>query len=188
MDSRTWSFSDQIAKKAAQIRLLALDVDGILTDGSIIYAESGFQVQRFHVRDGLGIKLMALHGVETAIISARGSMALEKRCQELGIKHVFQSVGDKLACLDELLVELGLSYNQVCGVGDDWVDLPVLTRCGLSVTVRDAATDMAKYVDYVTSAPGGKGAVREVCELILHSKGLLETSIKAYLQPQKIIK
>ena len=181
MNTEPKFLSDKIIEKAAKIRLLVLDVDGVLTDGSIVYTETGEQVQTFHVRDGLGIKLLALHSIETAIITARASGALEKRCQELGVRHVFQSVGDKLICLDGLLAELGLVYHQVCGVGDDWVDLPILKRCGLSVTVKDAATGMKRYVDHVTSLPGGRGAVREVCELILQSKGLLETSIKAYL-------
>ncbi len=181
MNTENKSLPSEIIEKAARIRLLVLDVDGVLTDGSIVYTGTGEQVQAFHVRDGLGIKLLALHGIETAIITARASRALEKRCHELGIRHVFQSVGDKLACLDGLLAELGLVYHQVCGVGDDWVDLPVLKKCGLSVTVKDAATCMGKYVDYVTALPGGRGAVREICEMILQSKGLLETSIRAYL-------
>ncbi len=170
-----------ILKKASSVRLLVLDVDGVLTDGSIVYTQEGVQIQTFHVRDGLGIKLLALNNIETAIISARKSDAVEKRCFELGIRHVFQAVKDKLSCLSTLLSELGIDYENVCAMGDDWVDLPLLKRCGFSVTVKDGANFMADHVDYVTNAPGGRGAVREVCELILNAKGLLERSISLYL-------
>ncbi len=174
--------SEKIVEKAASIRLLVLDVDGVLTDGRIVYTDDGAQIQHFHVRDGLGIRLLSLHGIETAVISARKSNALERRCKELGIRHVFQGVGDKIACLNGLIMELGLDYTHICCVGDDWVDLPMLKRCGLSVTVSDGATFMARNVDLVTNAPGGCGAVREVCELILEAKGLLEKSFNTYLK------
>ncbi len=177
------SHSPDILKKAGSVRLLVLDVDGVLTDGSIVYTQEGVQVQGFHVRDGLGIKLLAINNIETAIISARKSKAVEKRCFELGIRHVFQAAGDKLSCLSALLIELGIDHENVCAMGDDWVDLPLLKRCGFSVTVRDGASFMADHVDYVTKAQGGRGAVREVCELILYAKGLLEKSFSFYLNP-----
>ncbi|NPA94044.1 MAG: HAD-IIIA family hydrolase [Thermodesulfobacteria bacterium] len=173
--------SDEVKHKASNVKLLVLDVDGVLTDGRIVYTDQGQQVQSFHVKDGLGIKLLALHGIKSAVISARKSKALEKRCAELGISHVFQAVAGKVECLNELLIEFGLDAKQVCAIGDDWVDLPLLKRCGLAVTVADSATGMKEHVDYVTKAPGGQGAVREVCELILMSKGLLEKSFQLYL-------
>jgi len=177
------SHSLHILKKARSVRLLVLDVDGVLTDGGIVYSQEGVQVQGFHVRDGLGIKLLALNNIETAIISARKSKAVEKRCFELGIRHVFQAASNKLSCLSALLMELGIDYENVCAMGDDWVDLPLLKRCGFSVTVKDGASFMADHVDYVTDLPGGRGAVREVCELILNAKGLLEKSFSLYLNP-----
>ncbi len=173
---------NDILHKAKDIRLLVLDVDGVLTDGRIVYGDSDIQIQSFHVRDGLGIKLLARHGIETAIISARKSKALDRRCSELGIRHVFQSVSDKVSCLDELVLKLGLGYHQVCAMGDDWVDLPLLKRCGLSATVSDAASLMSRHVDFVTKKCGGQGAVREVCELILQAKGLFEKSVRLYLK------
>lgn len=179
--SKKHSYSSDILKKARSVRLLVLDVDGVFTDGGIVYTQEGVQVQGFHVRDGLGIKLLAINNIETAIISARKSKAVEKRCFELGIRHVFQAVEDKLSCLDVLLSELGIDYENVCAMGDDWVDLPILKRCGFSVTVRDGASFMADHVDYVTKSPGGRGAVREVCELILDAIGLLEKSFGLYL-------
>ena len=181
MSSECRHISDELKKKASRVRLLILDVDGVLTDGRIVYTDEGQQVQAFHVRDGLGIKLLAVHGIESAVISARKSKALEKRCNELGIRHVFQAVANKVECLNALIMELGLEFQQVCAVGDDWVDLPLLKRCGLGVTVSDCATGMKDHVDYVTIASGGHGAVREVCELILKSKELFQKSFQLYL-------
>ncbi len=176
--------SREIVKRARGVRLLVLDVDGVLTDGKIVYTEEGEQVQGFHVRDGLGIKLLALHGIETAVISARKSRAVEKRCVELGIMQVFQGAGDKLSCLKAILSDLGLDYEHVCAMGDDWVDLPLLKKCGLAVTVRDGASLMQEHCHYVTRVPGGRGAVREVCELILDAKGLLDACMNLYSNPR----
>ncbi len=181
MSSDAWPLSQELKVKASKVKLLVLDVDGVLTDGRIVYTDEGQQVQAFHVRDGLGIKLLAIHGIESAVISARRSRALEKRCNELGIRHVFQAVADKVECLNALIMELGLETHQVCAVGDDWVDLPLLKRCGLGITVSDCATGMKDHVDYVTRASGGQGAVREVCELILRSKELFQKSFQLYL-------
>ena len=161
---------DILISKAAQVELLVLDVDGVLTDGRIVYTSRGDQILAFHVHDGLGIKLVAGCGVKVAIISARKGTALERRAAELGIDLLFQGVSDKAVCLEKLLDNLGLVREQVAAVGDDWVDLPVLKYVGLSVIVRDAASNMSDYVDYVTEKPGGAGAVREVCELILKAK------------------
>ena len=161
---------DILISKAAQVELLVLDVDGVLTDGRIVYTSDGEQILAFHVRDGLGMKLVAECGVQVAIISARKGAALERRAAELGIDLLFQGVTDKAACLKKLLDNLGLTREKVAAVGDDWVDLPVLKCVGLSVIVSDAASNMSDYVDFVTEKPGGAGAVREVCELILKAK------------------
>ncbi len=160
----------QLLSKAASIELLVLDVDGVLTDGRIVYSTDGQQVLSFHVHDGLGIKLLSESGVKIAIISARKSQALERRASELGIHFLYQGVSDKAACFRQLLTRLGLSPEKVAAVGDDLVDLPILKSVGLSVIVQNAASGLSDHVDYTTERPGGAGAVREVCELILKGK------------------
>lgn len=167
-------------ERAASIRLLVLDVDGVLTDGSIVYDYKGRQIQTFHVHDGLGIKLLQKAGIEVAIISARRSDALARRAEELGIEHLFQGAGKKADVFDRLLGRLGLESWQAAFVGDDWVDLPVMTRCGLAVAVSNARQEVKAHAHYVTSAPGGCGAVREVCELILAATGVLEACLKDF--------
>ncbi len=174
-------YDDVVLSKAKRIKLLALDVDGVLTNGQIVYDSHGNQLHFFHVRDGLGIKLLMQSGVEVAVISARSSKALEKRCCELGINFVFQGEKDKLLCLNKLINRLNLSMEHVCSVGDDLIDLPILKKSGLSVTVGDAPKIIFDYVDYVTTASGGFGAVREVCELILIAKGVWNKILEGYL-------
>lgn len=161
---------DLLMSKAAGIELLVLDVDGVMTDGRITYTTDGQQVMSFHVHDGLGIKLLSGCGVRVAIISARKGPALERRARELGVDLLYQNVRDKLACFRQILKEQGIPAEKVAAIGDDLVDLPVLKSAGLSVTVQNAASNMSDYVDYVTAKPGGSGAVREVCELILKAK------------------
>ncbi len=161
---------DILMSRAARIELLVLDVDGVLTDGRITYTSDGQQVMSFHVHDGLGMKLLADCGVKVAIISARKGPALERRAAELGIDLLYQGVSDKAACFREILERLSIPAGNAAAVGDDLVDLPILKSAGLSVIVRDAAPGMSDYVDYVTEKPGGAGAVREVCELILKAK------------------
>jgi len=170
-----------VMEKAAGIRLLILDVDGVLTDGSIVYTAEGVQVQSFHVHDGLGLKLLMKAGVRVVIISSRQSGALAKRASELGIDRIYQGVQDKLAVYREVLESFSVADEDVCAVGDDWVDLPILRRVGLSVAVQDASDPLRDYVDFMTSRPGGKGAVREVCDLILKARHLWGESLNPYL-------
>ncbi len=171
---------NSLLEMAKGIRLLVLDVDGVLTDGSIVYDHNGNQVQGFFVRDGLGIKLLLDAGVKVAIISARSSKALTKRCHELGIDMVYQGVKDKVSCLKKIMTSLSLSNEQVCGIGDDLVDLPFLGKCGLSVTVKDAPNEVKEQVDLVTKNQGGRGAVREICELILEAKGIWQEILSRF--------
>ncbi len=160
-----------VTEKASRIRLLVLDVDGVLTDGSIVYDASGSQIQSFHVHDGLGIKLLERAGVHTAIISSRKSAALVRRTEELGIRFVFQGIFDKLAAYGEIASELGISDEETAYIGDDWVDIRMLRLAGLAVVVPDAPEPVKNYAHYVTGKPGGRGAVREVCDLILRARG-----------------
>ncbi len=172
---------NSLLEKAKDVKLLVLDVDGVLTNGQIVYDCNGNQLHFFHVRDGLGIKLLKRNGVEVAVISARSSKALEKRCKELGIGFVFQGENNKLLCLERIIHQLNLSMKEVCSIGDDLVDLPLLKACGFSITVVDAPDIIHEHVDYVTKAPGGFGAVREACELILTAKGLWHKILEGYL-------
>lgn len=153
--------------RAANIRLVAFDVDGTLTDGRLWLAEDGREIKAFHVHDGLGIKLLREHGIEVAIISARISHAVELRAEQLGIDHVYQGTVDKLACLRDILDASGLAAGQAAYVGDDLPDLPSMRACGLAIAVADARPEVAREAHWQTRAKGGKGAAREVCDLIV---------------------
>jgi 3-deoxy-D-manno-octulosonate 8-phosphate phosphatase (KDO 8-P phosphatase) len=170
-----------LPRRAAGIELLLLDVDGVLTDGSVIYSDDGRESKRFHVRDGSGLKLWHAAGKRSAIVSGRKSVAVERRATELGIAPVLQGRDDKLAALVELLVVTGLRPEQVCAVGDDLPDVPVLRRCGLAVAVADACPEVRSAAHYATAAPGGRGAVREAIEWLLKSSGRWDELVARYL-------
>jgi 3-deoxy-D-manno-octulosonate 8-phosphate phosphatase (KDO 8-P phosphatase) len=147
-----------------RVRLLALDVDGVLTDGRLHYGPRGESTKVFHVRDGYGIKRVQDAGIEVAIISGRKSAAVAKRARDLGIKHVFQGVADKLAVLEKLAKSRGVALEHCACVGDDTPDAPILAAAGLGVAVADAHADALSAADLVTTRSGGHGAVREVCD------------------------
>ena len=155
-----------------EIKLLVLDVDGVLTDGRVQLDSRGGEIKVFHSRDGYGLKKLQRAGVEVAVISGRESLALTRRMNELGIKEVYQGIDDKGPVLDRLMEKRGLEGKHVCCVGDDIPDIPMLARAGLGVAVSDAAVEVRDAAALVTKQPGGRGAVRELCELILKSKGL----------------
>ncbi|MGQ9811939.1 MAG: KdsC family phosphatase [Dissulfurimicrobium sp.] len=175
--------SQILLAKAARIRLLATDVDGVLTDGSIVYNAMGEQIQAFNVQDGFGLKLLKKAGIEIAIISSRVSKALEIRAMELSIKRVFQGQGDKIASYQMILAELGIKDEETAYIGDDWPDLPLLKRVGLSIAVSNAAYPLHDHVDYVTEREGGRGAVREVCDLILKARNKWGTFLNEIINP-----
>jgi 3-deoxy-D-manno-octulosonate 8-phosphate phosphatase (KDO 8-P phosphatase) len=160
-----------LAARAAKIELLLLDVDGVLTDGSIMYTDAGAEVKRFHVRDGSGLKLWHLAGKRSAIVSGRKSQAVERRAAELGIAPVLQGQSDKLPAFGVLVTVTGLRAEQVCAIGDDLPDLPVMRRAGLAVAVADACAEVRKAADYVTAVAGGRGAVRDAVEWLLKLQG-----------------
>jgi 3-deoxy-D-manno-octulosonate 8-phosphate phosphatase (KDO 8-P phosphatase) len=160
-----------LAAKAAAIELLILDVDGVLTDGGLLYADTGLETKRFHVRDGLGIKLWQQAGKRAAIISGRKSAAVTHRAAELGIDLVLQGRGDKIPAYREVLAATGLTPSQVCVMGDDLPDLPLILASGLSVTVADAVAEVKAAAAFVTKANGGCGAVREAIEWLLTNAG-----------------
>lgn len=167
-------------EKARAIKLLILDVDGVLTDGSIVYADRGEELKCFNVKDGHGIKLLLRAGIEVALVTGRKSAALEHRAQDLGIKLVFQKALNKIEAYEEICATQKLRDEELCVMGDDLPDLPILRKCGFSVAVPDSIDEVKREVDYVTYKEAGKGAVREVCEIILKAQGLWEKVTARY--------
>jgi 3-deoxy-D-manno-octulosonate 8-phosphate phosphatase (KDO 8-P phosphatase) len=163
-----------------KIRLLLLDVDGVMTDGRIIYDDRGGELKAFDVRDGHGIKLLQRAGIRIGIITGRQSPVVERRAAELGIDLVYQGVKDKLLPFREILAKTGLAAEAVAYVGDDVIDLPVLRRVGFAATVADALEEVKPYVHYVTRSAGGRGAVREICDLLLRESGRWESVTSRY--------
>ncbi|MBM3979465.1 MAG: phenylphosphate carboxylase subunit delta [Planctomycetes bacterium] len=160
-----------LAARAAAIELLVLDVDGVLTDGSVIYADDGSELKRFHVRDGSGLKLWRAAGKRAAIISGRKSVAVERRAAELGVAPVLQGRDDKPAALAEVLAATGLRAEQACAIGDDLPDVGLFQNCGLAIAVADACTEARAAAHYVTAVHGGRGAVRDAIEWLLKLTG-----------------
>ncbi len=167
-------FDPLLLEKAALIRLLVLDVDGVLTDGRLYFDNNGNEMKAFSTRDGLGMRCLQLCGIELALITGRQSEIVARRAEQLGIVHVYQGCTKKWDAFNHLLEKTGINEQQVCYAGDDWIDLPVLDRVGLAVAVSDADRIVKSRVHWVTSNGGGKGAVREICNLILAAQGLDE--------------
>ena len=155
---------------AARVRLLVLDVDGVLTDGRLYYGARGEALKVFHVRDGLGLKLLAAAGILVAVISGRRSGMTARRCRELGVRHLLQGVEDKLTAFNTLRSRLGVSPNACACVGDDVPDVPLMREVGLSFAVADAHPQARNAAHVVTRLPGGQGAVREVCDYLLEAR------------------
>jgi 3-deoxy-D-manno-octulosonate 8-phosphate phosphatase (KDO 8-P phosphatase) len=170
----------ELHQRSAAIQMLVLDVDGVLTNGGIIYTDNGLELKIFHVRDGSGLKLWHQAGKRSAIITGRISRVVDRRAAELGISRVIQGAGDKLEAYRQLLAETGQKPDQVAAVGDDLPDVPVLHHSGLAVAVWDACAEARQAAHYVTQARGGQGAVRETIELILRSQGLWQTLVERY--------
>ena len=168
-----------LRKKFARIELLLCDVDGVLTDGTV-WMGSGAETKRFHIRDGLGLRVLQKQGVKVGWISRRPSPATSARAEDLKIDFLHQGDHDKVGAIDEILSRTGMNWSQVCFVGDDIVDLGALKRAGVSVAVADASPEVRRKVDYVTRMSGGRGAVREVVEIILHSQGKWSQVVKEY--------
>jgi 3-deoxy-D-manno-octulosonate 8-phosphate phosphatase (KDO 8-P phosphatase) len=170
-----------LLQAAQQIRLFIMDVDGVLTDGRIFIRDNGEEIKAFHTLDGHGLKMLHRHGIQTAIITGRDAPSVGIRVQQLGIQHYFKGITDKRSCYCQLLKQLKLSEQQCAYIGDDVVDLPVMKRCGLAVAVPNAHALVLQHADYVTRAPGGAGAVREVCDLLLDAQGFLAAEMAEYL-------
>jgi 3-deoxy-D-manno-octulosonate 8-phosphate phosphatase (KDO 8-P phosphatase) len=168
--------------KARGLKLFLLDVDGVLTDGTITYTNEGNESKSFHTRDGLGIRLLMESGVEVGLVTARQSEAVRRRAGDLGITHVFQGAGNKLEIFQRLLADLGLEPSETGYMGDDWLDLPLLVRVGFAATVADAVPEVQQAVHFVSRKQGGRGAVREVCDLILEARGAAGPLLQRYLK------
>ena len=162
---------DKVIARIRLIRLLILDVDGVMTDGRIVMDYAGREIKNFDVKDGHGIKVLMRYGIDVVLVTGRRSTVVEHRARDLGISEVHQGVTNKLEIADTILRNRSLNYEHVAFVGDDIVDISLLRRVGFSAAVADAAEDVKKCADYVTIRKGGRGAVREVCEVILKAKG-----------------
>jgi len=170
-----------VVEKAKAIRLLILDVDGVLTSGILYYGNDHMEMKGFHIHDGLGIKLLQKTGVTVAVISGKRSHLVEGRLKELNIDHAYLGHEDKVPAYDDLKQKLELNDNDIAYMGDDLLDLPLLRRAGLAITVPNAPAIMKQYVDFTTIKMGGEGAVREVCELIMNAQGQYLSVIQSYL-------
>jgi 3-deoxy-D-manno-octulosonate 8-phosphate phosphatase (KDO 8-P phosphatase) len=169
-------------ERARRIRLMIFDVDGVLTDGRLWYGPTGEELKAFHSFDGHGMKMLAASGVACAVLSGRRSSAVAVRCAELRIEHVLQGIEDKLPAFEKLIGGLGVSSDHCGFMGDELVDLPLLTRCGFACAPREAPQPVRGRAHYVASAPAGYGAAREVCEFILQANGGLERAIREHLK------
>lgn len=170
-----------LLEKAKKIKCLICDVDGVLTDGLLYMDNHGNELKAFHVQDGMGLKLLMAAGIEVAVITASVNKVIDHRMQQLGITHYFKGQIDKCAAYTELKQRLGLQDEQFAYIGDDLPDLPVLRQTGLGVTVANGVCQLKEFACWTTVAHGGRGAVRELCELILTSQQLLETALARYL-------
>lgn len=169
-----------ILEKASRVKLLVLDIDGVMTDGRIIYSIYGDELKFFDVQDGFGITLLNRAGVKSAIITAKKSRIVKLRARDMKVAKAYQGHSDKLVPFKKLLRKFRVSPDEVCFIGDDLIDLPVLKRVGFAVSVPNAVEEVRHVAHYVTSKPGGRGAVRELCDMILKAKGRWEDVTERY--------
>ncbi|MBN1527099.1 MAG: HAD-IIIA family hydrolase [Candidatus Omnitrophica bacterium] len=169
-----------ISERAKKVKLLILDIDGVMTDGRLVYSIYGDELKFFDVTDGFGITLLRRAGIKTAIISAKRSRIVKMRVKHLKIDYIYQGFHDKLTALNKVLRKTRLTVDNVCFIGDDLIDLPVLKRAGFAVAVPNAVDEVKERAHHVTSKTGGRGAVREICELILKSQGKWDAVTSKY--------
>lgn len=173
---------NKVMEKARRVRLLALDVDGVLTDGRLYFTEDGQELKTFDTQDGHGIKMLQAAGITCAIITGRNTQLVARRAKNLGIAHLLQGREDKLVALKELTGTLGIALEEVAYAGDDWPDLPAIRAAGLGAAVANAHRELQVYADYVTQLAGGRGAVREICDLLLKAQGRYDAALAPYLE------
>jgi 3-deoxy-D-manno-octulosonate 8-phosphate phosphatase (KDO 8-P phosphatase) len=170
-----------VLEKAKQIKLIIFDVDGVLTDGGLILGESGNEYKIFHVRDGQGLVMLKESGVHIAVVTARTSGIVAERMATLGIEYVFQGQNDKGKAVSDLMKKLGVNKEQTAYVGDDFIDLSAMRMVGLSIAVEDAHPLVREHADWTTTNRGGRGAAREICEMVMRAQGTLQTAIQRFL-------
>ncbi|WP_180125293.1 HAD family hydrolase [Rhodoferax sp. BLA1] len=175
------NFSPELLLQAQGIRVVFLDVDGVLTDGGLYFSEGGETLKRFNTLDGHGLKLLQRAGITPAVITGRDSKPLRLRLAALGIEHAVFGTEDKRPAAEAILQTLGLDWTQAAAMGDDWPDLPVLTRCALACAPANAQAEVSARAHYVTRLRGGDGAVRELCDLLLVASGRYAQLLQAYL-------
>ena len=171
-----------ILAKAKNLKLLILDVDGVLTDGKLFFDQEGNEYKCFHARDGHGIKLLRQSGVEIAVISGRKSKTVELRMKNLGIELIYQGHEHKVAAFNEIIEKLAIAPDQAAHMGDDLLDLPIMKRVGLAIAVNDANFAVKQRADWCTTSLGGLGAVREICDLIMQAQGTFDDILNSYLK------
>jgi 3-deoxy-D-manno-octulosonate 8-phosphate phosphatase (KDO 8-P phosphatase) len=170
-----------VLDKAKNIELVIFDVDGVMTDGSLFMGDDGQEYKAFNSLDGHGMRMLQEGGVNAAIITGRKSNVVEHRMNDLGITRVYQGYRDKIPAYEALLKDVDLEKGQIAYVGDDVVDLPIMTQVGFAIAVQSAHPYVKKHAHWITQSNGGRGAVRDVCELILEAKGLLQQALESYL-------
>ncbi len=176
------AIEDEVVEKVKRVRLLIMDVDGVMTDGRILYTDHGVEIKAFNVKDGLAVKLLRKAGIDSAIITARKSIAVKQRSSELAINLMYQGVADKRDAFSEILKKTGLNPDEIAFIGDDLQDLPVMNKVGFTAAPADAVADVRARVDYITQVEGGRGAVREVAEIILKTQGKWDELMKQYFE------
>lgn len=176
------NLTPEIQARAARIKLLIMDVDGVLTDGRIFIRDNGEEIKSFHTLDGHGLKMLQAGGVQTAIITGRDAPSVGIRVKQLGINHYYKGIHDKRAAYADLRAKAGVEEHECAFIGDDVVDLPVMVRCGLPVAVPEAHWFTLKHAAYVTRNSAGNGAVRELCDLIMQAQGTLEAALQEYVK------
>jgi len=177
-------FSDNIIAKAKKIKLLLLDVDGVMTNNLLHYSDDAVETKTFYTRDGHGMVMLQKSNVDIGIITGRKSTLVANRMRDLKVKHVYQGVPDKLPTFVKLVEDLGLSLEEIAYIGDDILDLPILTRVGLAATPADGDIEVKSRVDYVSEFEGGRGCVREMCELLMKSQGSWQKQMDFYLRKE----
>jgi 3-deoxy-D-manno-octulosonate 8-phosphate phosphatase (KDO 8-P phosphatase) len=175
-----WPFGEDVLNNVRSLKLLILDVDGVLTDGNVIMDDAGREMKHFNVRDGHGLKMLMRSGVEVVFLTGRQSAVVEHRARDLGVLEVHQGAKNKLEWYPEIVEKRGLTGSQVGYVGDDIVDVPFMKRVGFAVAVADAADNVRHMAHYVTIKKGGRGAVREICDMILKIQGQWDEVVKKY--------
>ena len=174
------SFPPELLLAAQGIRVAFFDIDGVLTDGGLFLSAEGEQLKRFNILDGLGIKLLQRAGITPAVITGRDAQPLRRRLEALGVTHVHYGTEDKRPAAEQTLAALGLDWSHAAAIGDDWPDLPVLTRCALAVAPANAHAEVRARARHVTQAAGGHGAAREFCDLLLVASGRYAELLEAY--------